>query len=71
MANGVGFMNKFKKGFQFFRHLVGLVAGVPDYEKYLEHMKSHHPDQKPMSRKDFFDQVQKDKYGGSRMNRCC
>lgn len=64
-------IEKFKQGFHFFRYLVGMIAGVPDYEKYLQHMKTDHPDKKPMTRKDFFDQVQKEKYGGNRMNRCC
>jgi uncharacterized short protein YbdD (DUF466 family) len=29
------------------------VAGVPDYERYLAHMRTHHPEAAPLSRDDF------------------
>ncbi|WP_171334481.1 YbdD/YjiX family protein [Acinetobacter stercoris] len=31
-----------------------LMVGVPDYQTYLEHMKSHHPDLTPMDPKTFY-----------------
>jgi len=30
-----------------------LMVGVQDYQKYLQHMRLHHPDQSPMSERDF------------------
>ncbi|WP_312118899.1 YbdD/YjiX family protein [Pantoea vagans] len=30
-----------------------LMVGVQDYQKYLQHMRLHHPDQPPMSERDF------------------
>ncbi|PEI02450.1 hypothetical protein CRM79_04055 [Pantoea agglomerans] len=30
-----------------------LMVGVQDYEKYLQHMHLHHPDQPPMNERDF------------------
>jgi uncharacterized short protein YbdD (DUF466 family) len=29
------------------------VAGVPDYERYLSHMRAHHPGTAPLTRDDF------------------
>ncbi|MEB6533932.1 YbdD/YjiX family protein [Pantoea stewartii] len=30
-----------------------LMVGVQDYQKYLQHMRQHHPDLPPMSERDF------------------
>jgi uncharacterized short protein YbdD (DUF466 family) len=30
-------------------HAVRRVIGVPDYDRYLAHMRRHHPDQVPLS----------------------
>jgi uncharacterized short protein YbdD (DUF466 family) len=30
-----------------------LMVGVQDYQKYLQHMHLHHPDQPPMNERDF------------------
>ncbi|QXG56260.1 putative selenoprotein [Pantoea jilinensis] len=30
-----------------------LMVGVQDYQKYLQHMRRHHPGQAPMSERDF------------------
>ncbi|MGK3141916.1 YbdD/YjiX family protein [Pantoea sp. C2G6] len=30
-----------------------LMVGVQDYQKYLQHMRLHHPDQPPMNERDF------------------
>ena len=29
------------------------VAGVPDYDRYLAHMRTHHPGTAPLTRDDF------------------
>lgn len=46
-----------------------LLVGMPSYDKYLEHMKTHHPDQTPKTRKEFFTETMKAKYGAGR-SRC-
>jgi len=30
-----------------------LMVGVQDYQKYLQHMRRHHPDRPPMNERDF------------------
>ena len=50
--------------------VVRRVIGVPDYDRYVAHVRAHHPDQEPMSRDDFVQQRMLEKYtkpGG----RCC
>jgi uncharacterized short protein YbdD (DUF466 family) len=29
------------------------IFGIPDYERYLAHVSSHHPGEAPLSRRDF------------------
>jgi uncharacterized short protein YbdD (DUF466 family) len=48
-----------------------LMVGMPDYQAYLEHMRSQHPDKPPMSYEEFFRERQQARYGGSRPGRCC
>ena len=40
-----------------------LLVGLPSYDKYVEHMKLHHPDKFPKSRKEFFKEALDKKYG--------
>lgn len=49
---------------------VRTVIGVPDYERYLEHMRTHHPGMTPLTREEFARERLEDRYGkpGSR---CC
>lgn len=46
------------------------IIGVPDYDRYLAHMHSAHPDAAPLAREDFWRRCQEDRYSrpGSR---CC
>jgi uncharacterized short protein YbdD (DUF466 family) len=51
-------------------NVVRRIIGVPDYERYVAHVRTHHPDVTPMCQKDFEKQRIVDKYsrpGG----RCC
>ena len=50
--------------------VVRTILGVPDYERYLKHMCSHHPSEQPLSRDEFLRERQEDRYSrpGSR---CC
>lgn len=44
--------------------------GIPDYERYLEHMALNHPDATPLGRREFVAQAIDRRYG--RMGpRCC
>lgn len=47
-----------------------LLVGMPSYDKYLEHMKIHHPDKIPKSQKDFFKEALEAKYGAGSA-KCC
>ncbi len=46
------------------------IFGIPDYERYLEHCATHHPDEKPLSQREFFARSIDRKYGKSGP-RCC
>jgi uncharacterized short protein YbdD (DUF466 family) len=46
------------------------VFGIPDYERYLEHMALHHAGQPVLSRREFFARSIDAKYGKSGP-RCC
>lgn len=49
-----------------------LMVGVPDYEMYVNHMKTAHPEQAVMSYPEFFRERQEARYGAKgRLNRCC
>jgi uncharacterized short protein YbdD (DUF466 family) len=52
------------------REAIGLIAGVPSYERYLAHMADCHPDQPPQSRAAFFAARQRERYGRGK-GRCC
>ena len=47
-----------------------LAVGVPDYDAYVAHVRSHHPQREPMSFETFFAERMRRRYGrGS--GRCC
>ncbi|MES2950751.1 MAG: YbdD/YjiX family protein [Pseudomonadota bacterium] len=49
-----------------------LMVGLPNYDTYLTHFRSEHPDQTAMSYEEFFRERQLARYGGNgRMGRCC
>jgi uncharacterized short protein YbdD (DUF466 family) len=50
--------------------VVRRIIGVPDYDRYLAHMREHHPEDVPLSHDEFIRQRQIDRYSrpGSR---CC
>jgi uncharacterized short protein YbdD (DUF466 family) len=51
-------------------HVVRRIIGVPDYDRYVAHMRLHHPAAAPMAREEFIRQRLIDRYDkpGSR---CC
>ena len=50
-----------------------LMVGLPDYQTYVAHMESTHPDREPMTYEEFFRERQEARYGGSGEGgvRCC
>jgi uncharacterized short protein YbdD (DUF466 family) len=46
------------------------VFGIPDYQRYLLHMAEHHPEQTPLSRREFFARAIERKYCRSGA-KCC
>ena len=50
--------------------VVRRVIGVPDYDRYADHMRAHHPGVPPMSREEFVRQRLVDRYSKPGA-RCC
>ncbi|MFE5318730.1 YbdD/YjiX family protein [Paenibacillus sp. NPDC056579] len=50
-----------------------LLVGVPNYERYVEHMKECHPGEPIPSREQFFREAQDARYNakGGKVSRCC
>ena len=46
------------------------VAGAPDYERYLAHMRTQHPDVPPLTRSEFVRQKMDERYNKPGA-RCC
>ncbi len=55
------------------KQFVSLLVGVPSYEKYVDHMKNHHPDEPVKCRKEFFCEAQEERFNakGGKISRCC
>nr|MBP3725484.1 KCU-star family selenoprotein [Campylobacter sp.] len=61
-------LSKLKNAYDKIDGAVAPIIGLPSYEKYLEHFRTHHPDQTPLSRAEFFKEAQ-DRKG--KQVRCC
>jgi uncharacterized short protein YbdD (DUF466 family) len=50
-----------------------LMIGIPDYEAYLEHRRTFHPDEPPMTYEEFFRDRQDARYavGKGLFRSCC
>jgi len=55
------------------RQTARLMIGVPDYDVYLAHRQTNHPDQPVMNKAEFFRDSQDRRYGagGRTAFRCC
>jgi uncharacterized short protein YbdD (DUF466 family) len=51
-------------------NVIRRVIGVPDYDRYLEHQRTHHPECTPLSREEFMWQRMNDRYSRPGA-RCC
>jgi uncharacterized short protein YbdD (DUF466 family) len=47
-----------------------LMVGVPDYDRYVAHMREHHPEQEPMTRDAFVRARMEARYGGQGTGKC-
>lgn len=47
------------------------IIGAPNYEQYVNHMKTHHPNQPILKKGDFYQQMIDRKYNSKTANRCC
>jgi len=47
------------------------MVGMPDYDNYVEHMQTNHPDKPVMTYEMFFRERQEARYGGKSGPKCC
>ncbi|CDL36359.1 putative small protein yjiX [Salmonella enterica subsp. houtenae serovar Houten] len=47
-----------------------MLIGIPDYDNYVEHMKTNHPDKPYMTYEEFFRERQEARYGSGGSS-CC
>ncbi|MBE3597203.1 MAG: YbdD/YjiX family protein [Hydrogenibacillus sp.] len=47
------------------------IFGMPNYERYLEHHRTHHPDEPPMSEREYYVYALQNRYADGKANRCC
>jgi uncharacterized short protein YbdD (DUF466 family) len=46
------------------------IAGMPDYDRHIEHLRRCHPDQEVPTRKQFYEEFVRTRYGEG-TTRCC
>ncbi|MGG5252310.1 YbdD/YjiX family protein [Neobacillus sp. SM06] len=66
-------LDKLKEAMKYRKQFLSLLVGVPSYEKYVEHMQSHHPNEPVKTRREFFCEAQEARYNGKdgKVSRCC
>lgn len=47
-----------------------LMVGVPDYDRYVAHMRAAHPDLEPLTREAFVRSRMEARYGGKGAGKC-
>ena len=50
--------------------LVRRIAGMPDYEAHVEHLRTAHPDRPLPTRREYFERFVSERYSGTG-TRCC
>lgn len=63
------FIKKFSQVYEHLDNVFGTILGMPNYEKYIEHVREFHPEKTPLSKKEFYKEYQDSKDG--KINRCC
>ena len=51
--------------------MLRLMVGVPDYQRYVTHLRQHHPDEPVPTEGEFVARCQKARYEGGKQSRCC
>ncbi|AIE59016.1 YbdD/YjiX family protein [Bacillus methanolicus] len=66
-------LKKLQEIMKYRKQFISLLVGVPSYEKYIEHMKTHHPGEPIKSRKEFFCEAQESRFNSKdgKISRCC
>jgi uncharacterized short protein YbdD (DUF466 family) len=66
-------MTDLKRVLRRLRETCLLMVGIPDYDRYVEHMKIYHPERSAMTQEEFFWDRQKSRYadGKGRMRGGC
>jgi uncharacterized short protein YbdD (DUF466 family) len=55
----------------FVRQTLHLMVGLPDYQRYLDHCRAHHPEERAMTRPEFIRERMSRRYEGKGAARCC
>lgn len=63
-------MSRLGMAWRRLRESGALMVGVPDYERYLAHMREKHPELEPLSREAFVRDRMLHRYGGAGRGRC-
>lgn len=64
-------MHPMRASFARLGEALSVIAGVPSYRRYLDHMAAHHPGRPVLSRTAFFNIRQRARYDGKGGGRCC
>jgi len=66
-------LNKLSDAGRYLGQAMRMMVGLPDYEAYLAHMETMHPDQPVMSYEEFFKERQEARYGSGKgkIGGCC
>lgn len=67
---GSGIVRRARAALAEAARVVGFVAGAPDYERYVDHVRARHPGIEPVSRDEFVRQRLADRYDRPGA-RCC
>ena len=70
MSRSMPFADRLRALWGFLAQTARLIVGVPDYDRYVAHMRRSHPDTPPMSREAFFVNRLDARYGRG-ASRCC
>ncbi len=70
MSLSMPFADRLRALWRFLVQTARLTVGVPDYDRYLAHMRQSHPETSPMSRETFFANRLEARYGRG-ASRCC
>ncbi|MGC3962973.1 MAG: YbdD/YjiX family protein [Rhodocyclaceae bacterium] len=55
---------------QYLGQAARALVGLPDYDTYVQHMRTTHPDRTPMTYEEFFRERQEARYSGG-TGKCC